>query len=429
MTRIEYELITDGPKIDRQSLLQRSFSPLTAGGIRQSMFTLISAAIGGGILCLPYVLSLVGVILGVGILTVASVLAYISMRMLLLAAERQRIFSYGKLFSVSMNMRYAGPFLDVVTILFGQGVVIAYFVFLGDFVPALGDALGLSVSRTVSILLCCCCAVPLIIPSRLSALKYITPISTISLIVTAMAVVYRTPSMVTASSGDIEYVMISRSLLKAFAIAVSSFICHTNVVAVAGELVYPTERRADKIASRCASVQLFLYLVIAVCGYLSFSSGIEQNFLRGYPDDDSLIASCRVLLSFTIFFGLPLNSNPAAKALVNLLQSLRESKCDPLLPATPSNSDDPMRNVRIVGGTLVLVIGAIVSLKVPGIADVIGILGGSLGTLIMLVFPALIYQKVYRDEMHLFRNRFQVGLLLFAAAICFSSVVIAFLSV
>ena len=88
------------------------------------MFTLISAAIGGGILCLPYVFSLVGLVNGFILLAIAAFLAYISMRMLLLSAERMCIYSYGKLFAHSMNSPMAGPVLDVITTSFGVGVVI-----------------------------------------------------------------------------------------------------------------------------------------------------------------------------------------------------------------------------------------------------------------------------------------------------------------
>ena len=85
---VKYDLITDSDVVPKASLAQRSLSPLTAGGIRQSMFTLISAAIGGGILCLPYVFSLVGVGMGILLLCIAAVLAYISILMLLLCAQR-----------------------------------------------------------------------------------------------------------------------------------------------------------------------------------------------------------------------------------------------------------------------------------------------------------------------------------------------------
>jgi amino acid permease len=422
---MHYELIIDLPVPKRSSFIDRFFSPFTAGGIRQSMFTLISAAIGGGILCLPYVFSLVGVMLGIVILAFSSALAFISMRMLLFSAERTQVFSYGKLFAQSMEFRVAGPFLDVVTMMFGQGVVIAYFVFLGDFLPSLAGALGINLARTVSILGACILATPLVIPHRLSALKYLTPVSTLSLIVTAIVVLYKTPSMrssLSEGSNRIDVVICSWSVLKAFAICLSSFICHTNVVSVAGELVKPTDARSTKIALRAALVQLVLYVTIGVSGYLSFSQTIQQNFLKGYSANDHLITLCRLLLSFTIFFGLPLNTNPTAKALVNLVQSVQVMTFDPLLPATPSDNTDPMRTTRIIAGLCVLTLGAIVSLFVPGIGDVIGLLGGTLGVLIMLVFPAFIFMKVFSEDMHSTTNKLLVLALLVAAVLCFSSV-------
>jgi hypothetical protein len=35
------------------------------------------------------------------------------------------------------------------------------------------------------------------------------------------------------------------------------------------------------------------------------------------------------------------------------------------------------------------------ALVVPGVADVIGVLGGSLGTLLMIVCPSIIYMKTF----------------------------------
>jgi hypothetical protein len=58
------------------------------------------------------------------------------LRELLFLAARTGIYSYGKLFANAVEMQMAGPFLDVITISFGAGVVIAYFVFLGDFIAS-----------------------------------------------------------------------------------------------------------------------------------------------------------------------------------------------------------------------------------------------------------------------------------------------------
>lgn len=386
------------------------------------MFTLISAAIGGGILCLPYVFSLVGLVAGLLLLSLSAVLAYISMRMLFLSAARTGIYSYGKLFANAVEMHMAGPFLDVITISFGVGVVIAYFVFLGDFIPSLFYSFGFPVDRVVCILVACVAAIPLVVPYKLSALQNITPFSTVSLIFTAGVVVYRACTISHETSRTVSYVIASPSLFKAFAICISSFICHTNVVAVAGELVAPTTARSDKIALRAAVVQLALYVLISVCGYISFGEDIQQNFIRNYPPTDVLITACRAMLSLTILCGIPINTNPTAKAFVNLLNTFRESNSDePLLPATPSENTDKNPQLRIGTGVAVLVLAALVSLTVPGVADVIGILGGSFGTLIMLVFPAIIYARVFRQEMCDRENQIMVLLLLTSAGICFTS--------
>jgi amino acid permease len=71
----------------------------------------------------------------------------------------------------------------------------------------------------------------------------------------------------------------------------------------------------------------------------------------------------------------------------------------------------------------VLLTGSVISLYVPGIADVISILGGSLGTLIMLVFPAMIYKSIFKSELTR-TDHLLVNILLISAAACFSSVVL-----
>jgi amino acid permease len=418
---VHYDLISDYPKKATRSILNRMFSPLTTGGVRQSMFTLISAAIGGGILCLPYVFSMVGLFNGILLLGITAWLAFLTMRMLLLSAVRTNIFSYGKLFAHATGSRLAGPVLDCITISFGFGVVVAYFVFLGDFVPPIFELAGIQADRNRCILGTCCFAIPFVFPHRLSALRNITPIATLALVFTSLVVFCKSFGF-SFESGPVEYFKYSPSVLKAFTIAVSSFICHTNVVSVAGELISPSHSRADKVAFRAAFVQLAMYLTISVCGYISFGDSIQQNFIRNYSDDDKLITACRIVLTFTIFFGLPMNTNPTAKALVNLLQTVKQDSSGPLLPASPSESTDPMPRVRISTGIVVLISGSLISLKVPGVADVISILGGSFGTLIMLVFPVVIYASVFREEMQQIQNKICVIMVVTAAIICFVAV-------
>lgn len=414
---------------NQATFVQRTLRPLTTGGVRQSIFTLISSALGGGIMCLPYVMYLGGWFIGTLMLSTAAVLAYYSMKILFLAASKTGIYSYGALLSYATSP-LAGPILDVIIVLYGSGVVIAYYVFLGDFIPSLGDALGISflTNRTVCLALCCICALPFAFPRKLSALQYISPVSTLALVLTAIVALIRLPSMraeLSPEESHLEFGVIGLHLLKCFTISVFAFICHMNVVSVAGELIHPTAPRASKIAFRASTTQLVFYIVIGISGYMSFGQTVNQNFITNYPINDALIVVCRFLLTLTIFFALPINTNPTANAFVHLLLTMGMGA-----PGTPPQSpqpediesplliisdDEPLRNVRIGMGVYVLVQGMVVAIYAPGVADVISILGGSFGTLIMLVCPAIIYYRVFQDQMTERKSQVMIGLLVTAS--------------
>lgn len=59
-----------------KSFFQRNFSTVSRGGVRSSVFTLFSTAIGAGILSLPKVLSEYGVTLGAASLLVFGMVSY-----------------------------------------------------------------------------------------------------------------------------------------------------------------------------------------------------------------------------------------------------------------------------------------------------------------------------------------------------------------
>ena len=374
-----------------------------------------------------------GWLVGVTMLSFATVLAYYSMKILFVCASKTGIYSYGALLSHATTP-LAGPILDVVIVMYGSGVVIAYYVFLGDFVPSLSEAIGLSwlEDRTTALVACCLLAVPFAFPRKLSALQYISPVSTIALVLTAIVAVIRLPRMseqLTPEEAHLDAVIVGLPLLKCFTISPFAFICHMNVVSVAGELLHPTTMRASKIAFRAAVTQLVFYILIGIGGYLSFGQTVNQNFITNYPANDHLIVVCRLLLTLTIFFALPINTNPTANAFVHLLlttglvQEPRTTDIERPLVVPATSDDEPLRKTRIGMAVYVLVQGLVVAIYAPGVADVISILGGSFGTLIMLVCPAIIYCKVCRDELGTSKAQIMIGLLMLASVISSIAVV------
>ncbi len=360
--------------------------------------------------------------IGTLLLSFSAVLAYYSMKILFMSSNKTGIYSYGALLSAA-TAPIAGPLLDVVIVLYGSGVVIAYYVFLGDFMPSLAAGLGIEflMNRTVCLVLCGACAIPFALPRKLSALQYISPISTVALVLTAIVAVVRLPRMsdqLSPEQAELDAFLFGMPLFKCFTISLFAFICHMNVVSVAGELLHPTLPRASKIAFRAAITQLVFYLVIGISGYMSFGQTVHQNFVTNYPSDDGLIIMCRFLLTLTIFFAIPINTNPTANAFVHLLlttglapDAYASDMETPLVNGQIALEVEPLRRTRIGTAIYVLVQGVIVAIYAPGVADVISILGGSFGTLIMLVCPAIIYCSVFKEELGTTKSKFMIGLL------------------
>lgn len=425
------------------SFSERLLRPLTVGGVRQSIFTLISSALGGGVLCLPYIMLLGGWLVGVLMLAFAAVLAYYSMTILFMCSSKTGIYSYGALLSYA-TAPIAGPILDIVIVLYGSGVVIAYYVFLGDFLPSLAEGLGMTLltDRSTCLALCCICSIPFALPRKLSALQYISPVSTIALVLTAISALVRLPRMsaqLPIEDASLDIALFGLPLLKCFTISLFAFICHMNVVSVAGELHQPTAMRARKIALRSASTQFFFYLIIGISGYISFGQSVKQNFITNYPSDDRLILVCRLLLTLTIFLALPINTNPVANAFVHLLLTvgLAPDHTGPEIETplvsgadqslSPTNAiisveTEPLKNIRIAVAASVLIQGMLVALYSPGVADVISVLGGSFGTLIMLVCPAIIYCSVFKETLADTNTRIMIGLLIAGSIISVAAV-------
>lgn len=59
--------------LNRKTLKDRTFSSVEAGSVRGSIFSLVSSAVGAGVLSLPYVLALNGYVIGIFLLFVGAI--------------------------------------------------------------------------------------------------------------------------------------------------------------------------------------------------------------------------------------------------------------------------------------------------------------------------------------------------------------------
>mmetsp|Transcript_46564 Transcript_46564/g.92591 ORF Transcript_46564/g.92591 Transcript_46564/m.92591 type:complete len:489 (-) Transcript_46564:77-1543(-) len=419
------------PPSNTRSALSRRFGPLTVNGIRHSILTLCSTALGGGVLTISYVMRIVGFGLGTTLLVLGAGLAFASTKVLMRICQETGHDSYAGLFGHCAGRR-GGVILDAMLVVYGNGACVGYMVFLADFVPDLINLIDphapawLS-GRSFAVLVTALLILPLVTQRDLAALRFFTPVSIMAL--AYMASTVATKSFLPGTShdsparGSIRIAIPSINVPEAFSICLFAFNCHMNVVPVAGSMVRATKARIIKVSAMVNLVQLTFYLLIGITGYLTFLGTTPQDIMTGYRPDDIAVAVGRFMLTGTMLVAIPTNAIPTVRSGIQLIEHLCPHMLgeDPRLLAeasdnghvpteadgncetegttgpTPTASLRPRaRLVRVVLSVSFLLIQAIVAIKVPGVADVIGLLGATIASAMILAIPAYCMGQIQR---------------------------------
>lgn len=117
--------------------------------------------------------------------------------------------------------------------------------------------------------------------------------------------------------------------------------------------------------------------MIGITGYLSFLDQTPQDLLLNYSISDVIMNFGRLLLTFTMLIALPLNLNPTIRSGLQLRQYLR---------GTESSQDSDA--TRMVLTLACLACQVVLAILVPGVADVLSLLGATVATATMLTIPA-----------------------------------------
>jgi len=383
--------------------------------------------------------------MGVFLLLAGMLVAFVSMDVLMKSAVLLHRYTFGSLLSYAFGPR-SGVFLDLMLFLYGNGSLLTYFIFLGDFIPSIylyftgltGTPVADRYSPEYAELRAHCLVAmfllvfPVSLFRDLSAFKALSPIMLVAIGYTEILVLVTCvfsfhidgwdwwqhlrrlqihgPSLEASFS---DFADVSR----AFSISVFAYCCHLNVVPAAKELNNPQDRRIEKICLRVAYFQLIIYLLISVAGFLTFGDATPQNLLEAYSPENRFALVGRCLMALTVLVAVATNTNPTVRAGLCLLEVQVESIRDhdygispadlqksPLQPR-PSNgvADKPEPNtrrmVRYLLTLLCLFADMVIAVKVRDVANVVGLLGATMGNAMMMVIPLLLLYLL-RNELY-----------------------------
>ncbi|XP_012873020.1 PREDICTED: probable sodium-coupled neutral amino acid transporter 6 isoform X2 [Dipodomys ordii] len=346
--------------------LRRQGSPGVSFGF--SVFNLMNAIMGTGILGLAYVMANTGILGFSFLLLMVALLASYSVHLLLSMCIQTSVTCYEDLGLFAFGL--PGKVVVASTIIIQNiGAMSSYLLIIKTELPAAisefltGDYSGSWYldGQKLLIIICVGIVFPLALLPKIGFLGYTSSLSFFFMVFFALVSAFALPTM-------------------AF-----SFLCHTSILPIYCELQSPSKKRMQSVTNTAIALSFLIYFVSALFGYLTFYDKVESELLQGYGKylpHDAAVMTVKLCMLFAVLLTVPLIHFPARKALMMLLFS-----------------NSPFSWIRHSLVTLALNITIILlAIYVPDIRNVFGVVGATTSTCLIFVFPGLFYLKLSRED-------------------------------
>ncbi|XP_053147324.1 putative sodium-coupled neutral amino acid transporter 11 isoform X1 [Hemicordylus capensis] len=288
-------------------------------------FNIINSIIGSGIIGLPYALRQAGFPLGILLLLFVGYITDYSIILLIKGGNLAGTNSYQAL--VNKTYGYIGYLiLSVLQFLYPFIAMISYNIITGDTltkvfqrIPGV-DQDNLLIGRHVIIL---CVTIIFTLPLSLYRnISKLGKVSFISLILTVVIVVVGIIRAITFSSQVPEtenaWVFAKPNAVQAIGVMSFAFICHHNSFLIYDSLKEPTLSNWTRITHVSVSFAVFVSLVFATCGYVTFRGYTEGDIFENFCRDDDLATFGRFCYGITVILTFPLECFVTREVIANV---------------------------------------------------------------------------------------------------------------
>ncbi|CAH1638845.1 unnamed protein product [Spodoptera littoralis] len=363
-------------------------------GTTGQSITLANSIIGVGILAMPFCFQQCGVLLATLILVfmglISRLCCYFLLKSALLARRRNFEFLAFHVFGQAGKIA-----VEVGIIGFLMGTCIAYFVVVGDLGPQIvakmfninqSDILRTSIMVIVSLV----CVLPLGLLRNVDSLSNVSAATIAFYFCLVMKVIFEA-GFVMMSSDWASRVEMWRpaGLLQCVPIFSMALFCQTQLFEIFESLPSLSLEKMNIVTKNAINICTAVYFTLGVFGYVAFASHeISGNILMSLSPT---MASDVIKLGFvmSLAFSFPLIIFPCRASLYSFLyKKVHSSHHDHIINHSIPESTFRCITVGIIGVAL------FISLLIPNIELVLGLVGSTIGVLICVVFPAACFVNV-----------------------------------
>ncbi|XP_072617800.1 solute carrier family 38 member 6 isoform X5 [Vulpes vulpes] len=355
--------------------LYRQESPGVSFGF--SVFNLMNAIMGSGILGLAYVMAHTGILGFSFLLLIVALLASYSVHLLLSMCIQTAMSSYLLIIKTELPAT------------------------ISEFLS--GDHTGSWYldGQTLLIIICVGIVFPLALLPKIGFLGYTSSLSFFFMVFFALVIIIKKWSIpcplpliyaeqyfqISNATDDCKPKLFHFSKESVYAIPTMafSFLCHTSILPIYCELQSPSKKRMQNATHIAIALSFLIYFISALFGYLTFYDKVASELLQGYSTylpHDVVLLTVKLCILFAVLLTVPLIHFPARKALMMMFFS-----------------NFPFSWIRHSLITLALnIIIVLLALYVPDIRNIFGVVGSSTSACLIFVFPGLFYLKLSRED-------------------------------
>ena len=197
--------------------------------------------------------------------------------------------------------------------------------------------------------------------------------------------------------GGLRWVNISWEVFQAIPVITFALTCHAQAAPIYNELQKHSTERFRYVIAMTYGFCLVLYLMNGICGYILFQNNTQDNILKNFAQDDWVANAARLCVTFTVTFSYPLMNYAFREAVDFLLFNIGfQAVCGEVPLGVPPERDiTKPSHLRFVIETVVAgILCWIVSVIIPSISVVFGLIGSLAGSSIVFIFPSLMQFKV-----------------------------------
>ncbi|XP_062971261.1 solute carrier family 38 member 6-like [Cynocephalus volans] len=356
--------------------IHRQRSPGVSFGF--SVFNVMNAIMGSGILGLAYVMANTGILGFSFLLLIVALLASYSVHLLLSMCIHTAMSSYLLIIKTELPAT------------------------ISEFLT--GDYSGSWYldGQTLLIIICVGIVFPLALLPKIGFLGYTSSLSFFFMVFFALVIIIKKWSIpcpltlnyiqkyfqISNATDDCKPKVFHFSKESAYAIPTMafSFLCHTSILPIYCELQSPSKKRMQNVTNTAIALSFLIYFISALFGYLTFYDKVETELLKGYSKylpHDVVVMTVKLCILFAVLLTVPLIHFPARKALMMMFFS---------------NFPFSWIHHSLITLTLNVII-VLLAIYVPDIRNVFGVVGASTSTCLIFVFPGLFYLKLSTEDL------------------------------